>query len=255
MKKIHSAFLIFLCSGLLLSCNQDKEANPKEAKKAEAESDTEIRKNYKNGVLISESTYKGDVKHGLTKTYYYPDGELNKRIWYQNGLKEDTAYWHYTSGNIYRATPYVKDQIHGIQQKFYESGKLMARIPWDRGERVPGLEEFNENGTQRDNYPTIQYQYREIPSRKMYVLELKLSSYDNQAEFFLGRLQEGRFVEEACQPIKFSQGIRTIPLYHTTKEGIKTVNVIAIYRTRLHNKKIRVKQIPAPADHLSLSNE
>lgn len=88
---------------------------------------------------------RDSIKQGEA-VQFYETGEVNTIIQFDKGLKQDTAVYYRRSGGIYRKTPYIDDEKHGLQTGYYDSGDIMFEMPYRNGRPVPGLREFSEAG-------------------------------------------------------------------------------------------------------------
>lgn len=150
-------FGIFICSGLLISCESSiKKANDQKTTgwAIDDNNDSVYLRYDDKGKLESYTTYKNGRKNGLAKKYY-KNGNTQFVINYQNGLKEGLTKWYYENGQLYRETLYTDDEPSGIQKKYYENGKPMAEIPYKNGEVIPGLKEYTKSGKLKTIYPEL----------------------------------------------------------------------------------------------------
>lgn len=110
-----------------------------------------------NGMQIAQEEYNNGILHGISKTFYYPSGNLHEIIPYKDGKKHglyekyysdgrirmratycdglmcDTMKLYYPSGRIESEIPYKNDLRNGVEINYSESGKVTSTIPYDNG--------------------------------------------------------------------------------------------------------------------------
>lgn len=99
-----------------------------------------------DGVLKVELNYSENSNKVFAK-FYYPELKLQAEGYYIQQKKD--SIWNYYSidGFLINSVPYVNDQIHGIEKKFFEKGSIYETSEWKNGV-VDGLTiRYYENGT------------------------------------------------------------------------------------------------------------
>ncbi len=239
--------ILLLAVFMFTECRNTTKDNTVDNAGQSNEETVRIKKYYSEGKLIKEVTFRDDIKHGICRNYY-DDGRLKRTIWYENGLKEDTAKWYYPEGKVYRATPYKKDKIHGVQTKYYKTGRIQATIPYRDGLRLEGLKEYLPDGRDAEKYPDIEYTVRDLTKTDAGILRLmtQLSNESVNVKFYRGSLVEGAFDPDKCRDITASSGMGFLELRTDSQNGKDYVDIIALYTTRFRNTKIITKRIKLP---------
>lgn len=244
MKKI----LWLLTAAVMITACQYSRKEESSKDNGEEKEETRIKKFFNEGRLVKEVSFKDDIRHGLSRNYY-DDGRLKRTIWYENGLKEDTAKWYYREGRVYRASPYRNDELHGVQTKYYKTGRVQATIPYKHGLRTPGLKEYLPDGREVDNYPEIEHTIRDMTETDQGVIKIftMLSNESTDVRFFRGSLNEdGTFDPADCTDITTSSGIGFAQVSPGSPQEKGYVDIIAVYLTRFRNKKLIIKRIELP---------
>ncbi len=78
---------------------------------------------YKKGYLISEESYKENLKNGLSLKYY-ADSTIAEKITYINGLKQGEWTEYYPSGTVRLKSYYRNGRLNGKFEVWYENGAI-----------------------------------------------------------------------------------------------------------------------------------
>jgi antitoxin component YwqK of YwqJK toxin-antitoxin module len=106
----------------------------------------EMRKYYESGDLKAIMIYDQKNEHILTKVYY-EDGEKAAEGIYYHELKDSIwRYFSYYSGTVIGTESYNKGAKEGIEQHFYESGKLSEEISWKNNRKEGIWNQYFEDG-------------------------------------------------------------------------------------------------------------
>jgi hypothetical protein len=149
------------------------------------------------GRLLSEVNYVDNIMEGTATNYYVKTGKINSTLEYKHGIKEGNETWYYESGKVYRLSPYINGKIEGIQKLYYESGQLMAEVPYKNGFAGKGLREFKSDGSLITEYPKliIRREDHMKDANKILIL-VSLSSDAKQLKFYKGSLLEGVYLHK-----------------------------------------------------------
>lgn len=209
-------------------------------------------KQYMSGTHISmETTFKNGVKDGISKTYY-PSGKLRGTIWYENGLREDSAKWYFEEGQLFRSTPYKKDTADGIQKQYFRTGKPKAIIGYKKGLRTFEFEEYDMQGRKVSNYPDLIVNTKdEYNSKGIYTINIGLSDKLAKVKFFRGDFGNGVFDSASCEKIKIINGMGVLTLKKTERIHSGSVDVLASIVTFYGNNYLVHKKIDLPYKDLN----
>lgn len=91
-------------------------------------------------------TNEQNQSHGLYE-FWFVDGSLNIKGWYENNLK--TGIWseYYQDGSLEKQGEYKNDHRIGIWFEFYENGNLFFKTIYDDQGRKETESTFNEDGS------------------------------------------------------------------------------------------------------------
>jgi hypothetical protein len=250
MKKLFGLFVVILTLLLVSACGGGSRNNdPLAAIDSISLTDTGFTgiKQYMSGNQISvETTFKNGVKEGLTKMYYQ-SGNLSHTSWYRNGLKEDTGKWYYEEGQLFRATPYNRDTIDGIQIQYFRTGNIKARIGYKKGLRTFFIQEFDMNGKLASGYPQLVVNVKDDYGTKgRYRISLGLSDRSTKVKYYLGDFGSGVLDTARSVQIQTIDGIGTLDLKKTGTPQEDSVDVLAEIRTSYGNKYLVHKKIGLP---------
>ncbi len=256
LKKGHYYLLIgsvLLCLVHFQACQSKKtsDRSDEDVTKNNSSGYNGVYKSYRDGYLYSEVMLVNGEKNGLARRYY-SNGKVNTEVYYENNVKIGTSKWFYTNGKVYRETPYENGKINGIQKKYHKDGTLMAEIPYESGNRKIGLQEYSFYGSPVTSYPNIVIHVDDQRSMNGLVkVSLSLSNKSKNVKFYEGDIINGIFDDELSTYILTEDGKGIMRFTENLDyEGKKIINIIAIYKTKLVNKKILQKKLILPSNHL-----
>ncbi|HOU96710.1 MAG TPA: hypothetical protein PLN06_08835, partial [Bacteroidales bacterium] len=169
----------------------------------------------------------------------------------ENGLREDTAVWYYEDGKVFRKTPYRRDTIHGTQIQYYKSGRVKAKLEFEKGLRKPYLEEFNSDGTPIKDYPEVVIETIDnYKTNGTYTIKLSLNKKDVKVNFYRGGYVNGLFDPQKVTKINDSEYTGIIRLKKTGTQQPDYVEIIAEISTPMGNKLLVNKKINLPYNDL-----
>ena len=240
MKAIEIIFITFFI--LFTSCDFTK--NIKNSKKEDANEETNTsdiiikQKKNKEGRVVTEIPYRGDLKHGMAK-HFYPNGNVSMEIPYVNNIKHGISKYYYTDGKIYRETPYVNGNINGIRRKYYENGKLMSETPYRNNLLMPGLKEWTKEGKLLKQYPNIVFkEIDKLAFEGKIVIQVRFSDNSKNVEFYRKYISESK-KDTSRIPLLVENGITEIDFYIPKGKMLtEKVEIIGIKNTRRRNKYV-----------------
>ena len=217
--------LIFTAALLFAACgggsNDNKQEKPRAIENGPVyvgdEYGTGVQYTYKNYKIVSEIPMKGKAVHGTWKEYF-EDGKIRATIEYNMGEKEGKAIEYYNTGETYIETIYTNNKIEGTRYRYKKDGTIVFEIPYQKGQPIPGIKEYDANGNLVEQ-PTI------IFTRKGGNLEMKMSGMASSVEFY--QIVPG---ERFKVPVENGVGKLTMG---NAKKG--QLNIRAIYKTMYGN--------------------
>jgi hypothetical protein len=247
---IKTVFIVSFIAALLTGCNgtggSDAGSEGKTGDDGVAVKFTGVRPYYSDGRLDREVAYVDGRRNGITKTYY-TSGRLKQTINYANGRKNDIATWYYEDGKVFRTTPYLNDTIHGTQVQYYRSGRVKAKMSYEKGARLPDLEEFFDTGKQKVIRAEIEIKTRdEYSPGGVYKVFAELSNKTMAVTFYRGEFVNGAFHAAKVDRIPTSGGTGYLELTKTDSDNRGYVGIIAEYTTDFGNKNYIYKKVPIP---------
>lgn len=93
------------------------------------------KKWHANGKLASEGTFKNNLLDGPFRSYY-PDGSPEKEFEFEKGLPRNVHKEFYPAsmgGGLSRIYRFSDGKFEGIQEAFFEDGKLAAKLTYEKG--------------------------------------------------------------------------------------------------------------------------
>ena len=235
MKILQFTIIAVLVIGFT-SCNSSKEEPDKPVNEKVANG---VNKNYIDGKLASEVTYKDGVKNGKAINYY-PDGTINMEFNYKNGKKHGVYKWYHEDGTLYRESFY-NEGLTDSTETIYQNGKIKSISHWKDDLPGIGLVEYKSNGEER-NLPTIQVKkINEIKTKGIYTMELRLSDDSKKVKFFEGELVDGRYLPSYLEAVYVEDGVGKYVLSVPPGAIVEgTFNFVA--RKKMNSKNILVLQ-------------
>jgi MORN repeat protein len=179
---------------------------------------------------------------------YYKDG-ITKRseLNYTAGKLAGIQKRYYKSGALYKEEIYVDDKRNGITKKYRESGKLMSESTFKNGFAGANLREYLTNGKLKKRYPEIVIEANDqIKLNGTYTLKIFLSDKTKNVEFYIGKLDEGIYLNDHLdQQYNINDGILTYKYHLRPGEFISyDIHIIAKVITRLNNVYVTTKKYP-----------
>jgi len=205
----------------------------------------EVTKYSQGGKVAAVMNFKNYKLDGKA-VKYYKDGitkrsELNYRI----GSLEGVQKRFYQSGALYKEEMYAEDKRHGLTKKFRESGQLMSEAYFKHGFAGANLTEYLTDGTLKKKYPkiVIEEEYR-LELDGSVRLKVYLSDKSKKVKFYLGALDEGKFLNDNLdEQFTSKKGVTTFTIYLKPGETAKgEYHLVARVITRLNNVYVTTKK-------------
>ncbi|MFT3679635.1 MAG: tetratricopeptide repeat protein [Ferruginibacter sp.] len=87
---------------------------------------------YENGKLKQEGSFTENEANGYF-TDFYPDGEISEEGWYVKGRRQGTVISKNQLGTVTSKVYYLDNEVHGVSEYYYSSGKLDYKAFYDNG--------------------------------------------------------------------------------------------------------------------------
>lgn len=207
---------------------------------------TGIKQYFYEDRLIKEVSLVNGVRNGPMKSFY-SGGQIRQSFLYKDGLREDTARWFYVEGQVFRTTPYRRDTIHGIQQQYFKSGRIKARLGYEKGFRNFFFEEFSSRGSLIKEYPRLVIDVRDDYSTNgTYKIMLSLSDSTQKVKYFRGDFSGGVFDTLKAEPVNTIDGYGYLTLRKASGSTNADLEILAEILTGYGNNYLLVKKIELP---------
>jgi len=221
------------------------------------------REYYSDGTIKKETQVKDTLAHGLMKQYdrdgglmnvysfnmgrlsgpavsYYPNKKIEQKMFYVDGKREGTTLWYYSSGELFRNIPYKAGKIEGVKTSYYKNGKIMSEAPFHNDLPGIGLKEYNEKGTLiSDDTKIIVDEDNRLFAENMYILTIKVNNPKNGLRYYLGDLEEGKYIGQYQWQLPNKDGVATYSI-NLNKGGFRmeTLVLTACYKTSKSNYRV-----------------
>jgi len=193
-----------------------------------------------NGNLLSEVNYVENVKEGTVTNYYVPSGKPSSTFEYKQGIKQGDELWLYETGEKYRVTPYVDGKINGVQRYYFQSGALMAEVPYRENRVGKGLIELKEDGTPVSTHPRIVIVFEDhLRSANSVILRLSMSNNSRNVQFYRGELEDGIYIHDGLREMAVQEGTAQMSFNLPRSTMIdQKINIVANYKTGYGNQLV-----------------
>lgn len=146
----------------------------------------EIRQYTKSKKLKTIVNYDNGIKHG-TSYLYHDDGKtVMLAMPYEKGKRQGTSKKYYANGQLYAATNYSDDLLHGPRELYYSSGQLKAVINYGNGNPGLGTVEYLLDGKQKN-------ENKIVTNQKGKLIRLTTSEDCKDLKFYIGKLIDDNF--------------------------------------------------------------
>lgn len=235
--------IIFLVFVTFFSCNSTPNNGSAEKEKSTNDSTQVVTKYYKHSDIIEYKipVLKGTgIKHG-SQERLYRNGSLYSSIPYTNGKKEGTAFTYYQAAEgakpkVWKEQLYKSNMLNGMCKRYHKDGTLQAEYEYKNGLQSVGLKEYYKSG-KLIKQPTL------IISKQQgsngYSVTAKLSDKTAKVNYFIGALEEGKYLPKGLKPLPVKNGISQ----SRVSSNKNSVTITAVYSTRYNNKGIVSKTI------------
>ena len=147
--------LILLIGLLSFSCHSTQQ---EEARNLEETGDHIVIKKRDDGTTSSVNQVDDQNKiHGVRITYYEDGKTVYSRTTFTHGIKNGPFIHYYRNGQVFEHTSYTDGKKDGLTRIYHMNGQLAAEFEYDHGIVLPGLREYERDGTPVKSYPEIRF--------------------------------------------------------------------------------------------------
>lgn len=236
IKTIKYPILLLASFLLCLSCSNKDQARDQKADESEAEV---IVKRRDDGTVSSVNQVdEYGLVHGIRMTYYADGKSTYSKTGFEHGVKEGPANRYYRNGQLYKQITYKDGKKEGPARKFYQNGHLLAEFQYENGLVLPGLKEYEMDGSLITSYPEIEFRLVDHRiSNKVIDLEISCSEKGVGVKYFFP--DPGN--ESLSRIYLISEHGSTVRKLNTEPEDAinRDFNIIAEIPTRLGNTLVR----------------
>ncbi|MDX9882724.1 MAG: hypothetical protein RBS73_11725 [Prolixibacteraceae bacterium] len=181
-----------------------------------------------------------NLRHGIQKRYY-PHGSLYSEIPYIRNERNGVAYTYYKAYKgekpaVWKEQRYVNGKLNGICKRYYQDGKIQAEYEYKDGMPAVGLKEYSESGKLLKQ-PGLSVQ--SSSTERYYYVTACLSKPVHEETYYIGELEEGRFMPPNLKKIQERNGVGEVLI----PKDVSKVTVVATFYTSLSNECILSKTI------------
>ena len=186
-KSIAGLILLSLCFACSQPSDNKKDTLPEDQSEV-------VKKRRDDGTVSSVNQVDEEGKvHGVRVTYYGDGKTIYSKHSFVHGRKHGPAQWYYRGGQLFKYTNFENGKRQGLTRIYYRNGDLLAEFESDKGNVLPGLKEYLEDGSLVTSYPEIQFEEKDfLASRNRVDLEVSCSKRRSGVKFFVLQKENGK---------------------------------------------------------------
>jgi hypothetical protein len=160
---------------------------------SESKPETVVKRRADGTVSSVNQVNDNNRVHGIRATYYEDGKTIYSKQTFNHGRKQGPATWYYKSGQVFKQTNFEEGKRHGLTRVYYKSGKLSAEFESEQGIVLPGLKEYNKDGTLVTSYPDVQFREIDLLAAKSRVdLEICCTKKRSGVKFYILNSKNGK---------------------------------------------------------------
>jgi len=182
--------LLVLVLSVSFSCSRS--SSVEEVTASESKPKTVVKRRDDGTISSVNQVNENDRVHGIRATYYGDGLTLYSKLTFSQGKKQGPAAWYYTNGQVFKLTNFEDGKRQGLTRIYYMDGGLSAEFESDRGKVLPGLKEYNKDGTLVTSYPDVQFRETDLLASKNRVdLKIFCTKKRSGVKFFVLKEENG----------------------------------------------------------------
>ena len=182
--------LLLLILSVSFSCKRSHSGE--EVIGSESKPETVIKRRSDGTVSSVNQVNDNNRVHGIRATYYEDGKTLYSKQTFSHGKKQGPATWYYKNGQLFKQTNFEDGKRHGTTRVYYKSGKLSAEFESEHGNVLPGLKEYNEDGTLVTSYPDVKFRELDfLASKNRLDLEIYCTKNRSGVKYFILHEKDG----------------------------------------------------------------
>lgn len=228
------SFTFFLLLMFLVNFSCNRSTNPEEVHDSENEPETLVKRRDDGTVSSVNQVNEYNRVHGIRATYYEDGKTLYSKQTYENGKKQGPATWFYMDGQVYKQTNFKDGKRDGHTKIYYKGGSLSAEFEAEKGNILPGLKEYQEDGSLVTSYPEIAFKEIDLlASKNRLDLEISCLKKRSGVKFFILHEKDG---ETSRVYLITENDSALLQFYVKPGENLeRSVNIMAEIPTELGN--------------------
>ena len=226
------AALLFLILTGIFSCAQSSEM--KEDAAGENKPEIVVKRRDDGSISSVNQVNDNGRVHGVRATYYEDGKTLYSKQTFNHGKKQGPAFWYYKDGQLFKETNFEDGKRHGLTRIYYKSGSLSAEFESKHGNVLPGLKEYNEDGSLVTSYPDIKFRELDfLASKNRLDLEIYCTKKRSGIKFFILHEKDG----ETSRVYLITEDDSALLQYYVKQGDVlnKRIDILAEIPTELGN--------------------
>jgi len=131
--------------------------------------------------------------HGIRVTYFSDGKTVYSKFAFNHGIKQGPSIRYYRNGQIFEHSSFENGKKHGLSRIYYKNGDLLAECEFENGLILPGLKEYDRDGTVVTSYPEIEFrEINHLATRNRIDLEISCKTRVNGVKYFLLKQDNGK---------------------------------------------------------------
>ena len=228
---MNNAFLLLV---LMFSFSCFRSSDIEEESANEDKPEIVIKKRDDGTISSVNQVVDGRIVHGIRTTYYKDGKTIYSKHTFNYGIKQGPATWYYMNGHMFKQTNFMDGKRQGLTRIYYKNGDLLAEFQSEKGNVLPGLKEYNQDGTLITSYPDVKFRKIDhLASRNRVDLEISCTKRRSGVKFYV--LSEENGISERVYLI--TENDQALLQFYVKPGEIldKKVEILAEFPTELGN--------------------
>ena len=183
MNPIRAALYALL---IVLTASACSESEKKNEKSSSGDEPKIVKKFRDDGSVSSLNPVDEEGFVNGVKVNLYEDGRtVHSKISFEHGVKSGAAIWYYRNGKVFEHTGFKEGRRDGLTRKYYKNGQVLSECTFRAGDPMPGLVEYNEDGSKVSNHPTVRFKKTDkLAFENIVYLEISSSVKSSKVKYF-----------------------------------------------------------------------
>ena len=182
-KYFYNVLIIFML--LAISACSPAHENMEDAS-LEQSQETVVRKRDDGSISSVNQVDDMGMVHGIRVTYYADGKTIHSKLTVNHGRKHGPSLKYYANKQVFEHSSFEDGKKHGLTRKYYKNGKLQAEFEYEHGSVIPGLKEYNSDGSLVTSYPDVEFrEINRLVSKNIMDLEMFCTEKRRSIKFYL----------------------------------------------------------------------